>query len=39
MGSTKEENFLVDEVFDSVTDTVREFAKFVFEKDETKKVS
>lgn len=37
LGSNKEQNFLVEEVYDSVMDTQRELFKFFFEKDETKK--
>ena len=38
MGSGKQQDFLVEEVYDSVVDTQRELFKFFFEKDETKKV-
>ena len=37
-GSNKEQGFLVEEVYDSVGDTLREIIRFFFEKDETKKV-
>ena len=37
-GSSKEQGFLVEEVYDSVGDTLREIIRFFFEKDETKKV-
>ena len=38
MGSGKQQDFLVEEVYDSIVDTQRELFKFFFEKDETKKV-
>ena len=37
-GLNKEQGFLVEEVYDSVGDTLREIIRFFFEKDETKKV-